>query len=148
MDLKWFKNKYIAFFPWLPLLLAVLVCVIFLFKSSKIESRYRLRYKNYTNITQLPTVKKISCPHIKVITQNNIRKNIEKLKPKIKIYLTAIIEIDDRKIALINKVAYHEGDVIGPEISIAEIEENYVVLSVDSKIKKVNLGEEIEINAT
>ena len=62
--------------------------------------------------------------------------------------MKGILQIDNSKIALINEFAYHEGDLIAPKTSLFEIRDNYVLITIDREIKKLGLGEELEINET
>ena len=154
MDFKWFKNRYIAFVPWLPFLIALTVLLSFFYKLSQKKMVYRLKYPGYY-VAQNINFEKIICqaqysnllPDISIRKKKMAKKAVPETK-KIKIHLKGILDIDDNKIAIINGFAYHEGDLITPKASLIEIENNYVLITINQKIKKVTLGESLEVNET
>ena len=124
-----------------------------LFNLARKKEVYNLRYKNYANLIRKIEYKEIYCNeyYSSLFFDREVKEQriaLKQEKTVIKIHLKGILNIDNSKIALINEFAYHEGDSIAPQTSLIEIKDNYVLITINHEIKKIGLGEELEINET
>ncbi len=124
-------------FVWLPIIIASTISFYLIFSELKEEKTTTKIFNQYT----LSKVESIN-------TEKNSWNLKNRRKEKLKLKITGILELNGKRVAIINGKPIKEGEKIGNKFKITKILANSIIIETENEKQKIRIGigDEIELS--